>query len=253
MNQILVIAKTTFREAIRDKILYGILAFSVLYLLLILFLAKLSLEELPMIKSFGLAGIYVFGLVATVFLGSSLIYKEIERRTLYFIISKPVSRTQVIVGKFFGLYLAVAITIALMSLVYLGVIAYKGGGFDTGGLLAIFLELLELAVLTSLLTFFSSIMAPLLATISAVMLLFLGHVISGALEALQEDTGGAAYYFFNVLHFILPALEKFNVRNIVVHELPVPSELVIIAALYAALYTALLIYLASIFFKKREL
>jgi len=253
MKTIYVIAKNTFREAIRDKILYGILGFAILYLFLTLFLAKLSLEELPMIKSFGLAGIYIFGVLITIFLGATLIFKEIERRTLYFVISKPVSRAQVIVGKFFGLYAAVALTVLVMALFYFGVIAYQGGGLDLGGLVAVFLELLELLLLTALLTFFSAVMAPLLATISAIMLLFVGHLIDGAVMTLQAEAGGAAFQFFNALRFVLPNLSKFNVRNIVVHELPVEPSSIVVAVVYAVVYSALLLYLAAVFFKRREL
>lgn len=253
MKTIIVIAENTFKEAIRDKILYGILGFAILYLLLTLFLSKLSLEELPMIKSFGLAGIYIFGVLITIFLGASLIFKEIERRTLYFVISKPVSRTKVILGKFFGLYAAVVLTTAVMTIFYLLVISYKGGGIDEGGLLAVVLELFELMLLTAMLTFFSAIMAPLLATISAIMLLFIGHLINEAVETLQAEVGGLTAQILSSLRFLLPNLEKFNARNIVVHGLSIEPAAVLAAIVYAVIYSALLLYLASIFFKKREL
>src|SRR3989344_3536995 len=124
MRVILVIAKNTFRETIRDRILYGILGFSLVYVAITYLLSRISLGDPAILKSFGLAGIYFFGSIITIFLGASIVYKEIERRTLYFVFSKPVSRLQFILGKFFGLFTAVAMAIALMAFIYLLVIFY---------------------------------------------------------------------------------------------------------------------------------
>ena len=251
MRNILVIAQNTFREAIRDRILYGIVVFGTLYILFTIFLAKLSLGDLVMIRSFGLAGIYLFGLLATIFLGSSIIYKEIERRTLYFILSKPVSRTDVILGKFIGLFGAICFTTLLMTLIYLGVIAYEGGGFDGLGLMAIGFELLEMATFTALLIFLSSIIAPLLATMCAVILVFIGHLLN-TLIANTERIGGVTHLVAQGMYYLLPNLEKFNLRNLVVHNFGPGWPETGTVVLYAALYVGLLLYAAVLCFERRE-
>jgi ABC-type transport system involved in multi-copper enzyme maturation permease subunit len=252
MKNVTVIAKNTFRETIRDRILYAILGFAVLFILLDLFMAKLSLGDPVMIKSFGLAGIYVFGLIITVFLGSSIIYKEIERRTLYFILSKPVSRFEVIMGKFVGLFLAVALTTLLMAVVYAGIIGYETKQFDYLGMEAIFFQALEMAFLIALLIFFSSIMAPMTATISAVMLVFVGHLLDSVIQNARL-IGGAAYKLALVLYYLLPNLEKFNLRNLAVHGVYASAGAILWAIGYAALYSAVLIYCATMLLNRREL
>ncbi|MDO8516467.1 MAG: ABC transporter permease subunit [bacterium] len=252
MHTILVIAKNTFREAIRDRVLYGMLGFAILFIALDLFMARLALGDLVMIRSFGLAGIYIFGLMITIFLGASIVHKEIERRTLYFVLSKPVARGHVIMGKFIGLFAAVALTTVLMALVYLCVIAYEGGGFDTLALLAIFFQMLEMGLFIALLVFFSSVVAPLTATICAIVILFVGHLLPTVIQN-AEIIGGAVYAVMKVAYYILPNLEKFNLRNLVVHDLA-PAFVSLLAAFgYAVLYGGILLFLAKGLLEKREL
>ncbi len=252
MKNILVIAKNTFRETIRDKILYGIVAFSIIFIILDLFLARVSLGDLAMIKSFGLAGIYIFGAITTIFLGASIIHKEIERRTLYFIISKPVSRLDVILGKFLGLFSAVALTNIIMGLVYTGVIFYESQTIDYLGLLAVLFQIFEMGLFTAMLIFFSSIAAPLTSTISATIILFIGH-LSEAMFKNVEQAGGITYGFGKFIYYIFPNLEKFNLRNLVVHNISISLNEALLTLGYALIYSITLLYLANVFFKRKEL
>ncbi|MBI4084975.1 MAG: ABC transporter permease subunit [Candidatus Liptonbacteria bacterium] len=252
MKNIIVIARNAFRETIRDRILYGILGFSLLYVAFTSLLAKISLNELVILKSFGLAGIYIFGSLVTIFLGSSIIYKEIERRTLYFVLSKPVSRLDVVVGKFFGLFLAVSLVIVVMALVYIGVIFLNGGGFDELGLLAVFYQILEAGIFVALLVFFSTIVTPLTSAIGAAMVLFAGHSMQSILHTAAQ-IGGPFYGFIQAVYYIFPNLDKFNIRNLVVHGISVPDVSIFYTIAYAVLYSCALIYLANVFLKLKEL
>jgi Cu-processing system permease protein len=252
MNIILAIAKNTFREAIRDKILYAIFGFAALFILSTLFVAQLARGDIMPVKSFGLSGIYIFGLIASIFLGSSIIYKEIERRTLYFILSKPVSRTQIIIGKFFGLLGAVALTTILMLVAYEFVIFYQSGSFDSGAILAVCFQILEEMLFIALLIFLSSIIAPLTSTICAIIILFVGHLTTSALVE-AKLIGGISYKAITAVYYIFPNLDKFDIRTLVVHNSPLPGSLGVIAVAYALVYSGLLLYCATIFFKKREL
>lgn len=252
MNAPLVLAKNTFKETIRDRILYGIAGFSFVYILLTLFFAKLSLGNLVMIKSFGLAGIYLFGLVVTIFLGSSIIDKEIDKRTLYFVLSKPVSRRDVIVGKFLGLGGSILLTITLMAVVYVGVLLYAGILITQLDVLAILLQMAEALLFVALLIFFSSFTRPLLATLSALIILFSGHLMSSAFESAKK-IGGITYEIIRFLYYTVPNLEKFNIRNLAVHNISPSGETLFFTFLYGVLYTTFLLYAAHLIFKKREL
>jgi Cu-processing system permease protein len=252
MKNIIVIAKNTFRETIRDRILYGILGFGVLYIFLDLFLAKLALGDNVMIRSFGLAGIYVFGIVITIFLGASIIYKEIERRTLYFVLSKPVSRSQVVLGKFLGLFAAVTITTILMAVVYVGVIFYQTGIFDWSALIAVALQIIEQGFFIALLIFFSSVAAPLTSTMLATMILFSGHLLDSVL-ANAKHIGGVTFILVQALYYLLPNLQKFDVRGLVVHNIQISAQGVLIAFIYALIYSILLLFVAGKLLERREL
>lgn len=252
MREILTIARHTFREAARDRVLYGLLAFAAIFIFLDFFFARLSLGDPIMIKSFGLAGIYLFGLIITIFLGASIIQKEIERRTLYFILSKPVSRAQLVLGKFFGLLAAILLTIALMAVIYLIVVALESGGFDRLGLAAIALQMVEMALLTALLVFFSSIVRPLTATICSMLLLFAGHLLPTVAQN-ARIIGGATYKLTFFLYYLLPNLAKFDARDLAAHSLALPLQAVLLAVAYGVAYTAILLLLAVECFKRREL
>lgn len=252
MNKILVIAKNTFKEAIRDRILYAILAFAILFIASTILLGSLSLgEDIKVIRDFGLAGIYIFGLIITIFLGTTLIFKEIERRTIYIVLSKPVSTYQVIVGKFLGLFASVLLTIILMAGVYLIIVASKGGGFDSRGLLAVVFELFEIMVFISLTILFSSFAKPFSAMIYSVLIVFIGHSLS-LLTKYGDKIGGIFKFLSVILYYLLPNLEKFNIRNLVIHSQNISLTQIILAFFYALLYSSILLILANSALKRQE-
>ena len=250
--KIFIIAKNTFREAIRDRILYAILGFAFLFIVSTIFFGSLSLgEDLKIIRDFGLAGIYIFGLIITIFLGTSLIYKEIEKRTIYTVLSKPVSPRDFIFGKFLGLFLSISLTIILMAAVYIIVVAAKGGGFDSRGLLAITYQLFETMVFISLTIMFSSFTRPFAAMIYSILIVFIGHSLS-LLTKYGDKTGGVFKYLSVILYYALPNLEKFNIRNLVVHSGSITLSQTGLAFLYAILYSAILLILANSALKRQE-
>lgn len=252
MDKIIVIAKNTFREAIRDKILYSILGFALLYIVSTIFLGTISLgEDIKIIKDFGLAGIYIFSIIIAVFIGTSLVYKEIEKRTLFITLSKPVSRGQFIIGKFLGLFTGMIVVVLLMAAVYLTVVAVKGGGFDYRGLVAIALSLVEIAIFIALSILFSTFSTPLASTIYAVLLLYIGHSLGMVLKYFTK-TGGIFMYLFKGIYYLLPNLEKFNIRNLVVHSADLNGSEIGMSILYGVIYSALLLVLAVWSLQKQE-
>jgi len=253
MKNILTIAKNTFRETIRDRILYGILGFAILFLLSTVFFGSISLgEDTKVIKDLGLAGIYIFSLIIAVFLGSQLIHKELEKRTIYIILSKPVSTAQFILGKYLGLLSSLVINIAFMAIIYLAVVKFVGNQIDYLALWAFLLNILELSVFVALTILFSSFTAPLAGTIYAILILYIGHSLE-LLRKAAEKSGDLVKYLVEALYYLFPNLEKFNIRNFIVYGTPPTVAQIIYPALYSVLLTLILLWLANLCLKKRDL
>lgn len=265
MNNILTIARNTFKLEIRDRILIGILVFAIGYMLLTLFLSDLVLRELPMVKSFGLTGIYFFNAITALFLGTTSFFKDVDRKVVYFILSKPVSRAQFLLGKFFGLCAVLLLTSAILGVVYLGVIAYESAGvsvnaggtgtiFDWLGLLAIAMQFLEMALFLAFAIFVSTFSSSLLSIVYTSAIFFLGHVVSSLVtDAKAIGLGGAKLFFVEGLYYIFPNLEKFDIRNFAVHAVATPLTSVALALVYAAVYVILLLTAAVWIFQKKEI
>lgn len=253
MNNVLTIMKNTFKETIRDRILYAILAFAFLFILSTILLGSISLgEDLKIIRDLGLAGIYIFSLIIAVFLGTSLVYKEIEKRTLYIVLSKPVSTAQFIVGKFLGLLASILLTMGLMTILYLIIVAAKGGGFDYFGLAAIGMQVFEIMIFIALSILFSTFSTPLASTLYAILILFIGHSLPMILKYAVKS-GGLFKYISYFIYYVLPNLEKFNLRNIAVHNI-LPSGIEIGSSIiYGLVYTIILLAIANYSLSKQEI
>ncbi len=254
MRNIWIIAKNTFKLETRSKLLYGILVFALLYIFFELFLADLVLKELPMVKSFGLTGIYFFNAIIALFLGTTSFFKDVERKVVYFILAKPVSRAQFLLGKFVGLCLVLLLTTAILGAGYLGLVAYEHGGFDGLGLLAIFMQYLEMALFIAFALFVSTFSSSLLSIVYTSAVFFLGHVVSQLLaDAKQIGIKGVQYFFVQVLYYIFPNLEKFDARNLAIHGVATPGLSVALAFAYALAYIVFLLFAAAWIFGKKEI
>ena len=252
MRRTIVIAKNTFKETIRDRILYGILIFSLLFLFSITVIGSLSLgEDLFIIRSFGLAGIYLFGLVITLFLGASLIYKEVEFKTIYIILAKPVKDSEVILGKFLGLLTSIVSVVGLIGLVYLSVVWFNGGGFDYGAILAMILQILEFSIIISVLILLSTFSAPIASTIYTLVIVYCGHLLNLMLNY-ASNVGGFQKYLVLGAYYLFPNLEKFNIRNLVVHNSVITQTEFLLTAGYAIIYTGLALCLTHFVFQRKE-
>lgn len=254
MRNIFIIAKNTFSLEIRDRILIGILIFALGYFGITLFLADLVLKELPMVKSFGLTGIYFVNAITALFLGTTSFFKDIDRKVVYFVLAKPVSRAQFLLGKFFGLCLVLLATSILVGIVYLGVIAYEGGGFDALGILAIAMQFLEMALFLAFAIFVSTFSTSLLSIVYTSAVFFLGHVVSQLIsDAKTVGIGGIKLFLVETLYYIFPNLEKFDVRAVAVHQVALPFTSFGLAFAYAAVYIAALLSFAIVIFNKKEI
>lgn len=253
MSNILTIAKNTFKETIRERILYGILAFALLFLISTIFFGSISLgEDIRVIKDFGLAGIYIFSIIITIFLGTSLIQKELEKKTIYIILSKPVSTLEFLLGKFFGLLASIKLNVILMTAVYLAIVAIKGGGFDYLSLFAILLLIFELSIFVAITILFSTFATPLAGAFYSIIVIYIGHSLS-ILKKSAAKSSIFVQYITDAVYYIFPNLEKFNIRNSVVYGSMPNAGQIIYPIIYSIFFTIILLWLANIALKKQEL
>jgi len=254
MKNIFTILRNTVKLEVRDKIWIALLAFGIGYVVIMLFLSDLVLRELPMVKAFALLGIYFFNAVMALFLGTTSFYRDVERKTAYFVLSKPVSRAQFLLGKFFGLCAVVFLTSVTLAAAYLAVVALAGGGFDAMGLLAILMQFLEMALFLAFAIFVSTFSSSLLSVMYTSVIFFLGHVISSLVDdARKIGITGIRYALVNVLYYLFPNLEKFNIRDFAVHNIAAPWASFGYALAYALAYIILLLFAAIWIFEKKEI
>ena len=252
MTRIWAIASNTFREAIRDRILYLLLVFALLFMGFSQILSLLTVGgEEKIIKDVGLASISLFGVLTSVFIGVALVSKEIERRTIYTIVSKPIHRYEFLLGKYFGLVLTLFVNTSVMTAWFYLILFLKGFA-DPRLLLAIALIFMELLLITSFAILFSSFSTPILSTLFSLSLYLVGH-LTWSLRLLEERVkgpGGRAVCSF--LYFALPNLEIFNVKAEVVHQLPIPAGLPLWALLYMAGYGGAVLAVACFILRRRD-
>ncbi len=232
MRRIGVIALNTFREAIRDRILYLLLVFALLLMVSAQLLSLLTVGgEEKIIKDLGLASISLFGVLTAVFIGVSLVSKEIERRTIYTILSKPIHRHEFLLGKFCGLALTLGVNTTIMTAFFYLLLLVKGVA-DPHLLLAILLIYMELLLVTAFATLFSAFSTPILSTLFSLSLYLVGH-LTWSLDLLSARVmAPSARVLCRVLFFALPNLEIFNIKGDVVHGVPVPHSLPLLALAY---------------------
>jgi ABC-type transport system involved in multi-copper enzyme maturation permease subunit len=252
MSRVWAIASNTFREAIRDRILYLLLVFALALIALAQILGLLTVgSEEKIIKDLGLASISLFGVLTAIFIGVSLVSKEVERRTIYTIVSKPIHRFQFILGKYCGLALTLLVNTAVMALWFYLILLFKGYA-DPRLLLAVYLIFLELLLVTALAILFSSFSTPILSTLFTLSLYLVGH-LSWSLDLLRQRlTGSAGRWICRALYLVLPNLEVFNIKGEVVHGSSIPASLLFWATLYLAGYGVVVLGAACVIFQRKD-
>jgi ABC-type transport system involved in multi-copper enzyme maturation permease subunit len=247
------IATNTVREAIRSKVLYTLLFFAVGLIGAGVLIATLSyIERERILQDLGLGAIRLFGVAIAVFLGVNLIHKEVDRRTIYTILSKPVSRGQFLLGKYLGLVLTIWLQVAIMGAAFCAVSWAGAAPLDAGHAAAIGLAAVELALVVAVATLFSSFTTPMLASLFTAGLYAVGHLsrdlrdlgARSELESVRQATAA--------LYRVLPDLESFNLTIQAVHGLPIAMAELWLPLAYALGYVGVLLTGAVIVFERRD-
>jgi ABC-type transport system involved in multi-copper enzyme maturation permease subunit len=256
MNSLLrvhTLAVNTFREAIRNKLLYTLLGFGVLMIGSGVLFATLSYVEVDeILQDMGMGAIRFFSAGIAIFVGIGLIHNEVDRRTIFTILSKPVSRTEFIIGKWAGLTFTVWLQLLLMALAF-GLVSWMAGApLGAAHWWAIALIGLELMLLVAIATFFSAFTTPMLAALFTVGLWLIGH-LSRDLHALgQQSDLESVSRMSTFIYTLMPDFEVFNKTLEAVHGLPIPAAELRMALVYAIGYTVCTLILGSMIFSRRD-
>ena len=255
-GQTLAIARNTFREAVRDRVLYNLILFALLLIGSAIFIGELSAgQEAKIVVDLGLSAMLLFGVFIAIFVGVGLVYKEIERRTLYAILSKPIGRGQFLLGKYLGLNLTLLLNVVVMGAGVMAALMYTRRAWDPLAVKiwpAILLIYLELLIVTAVALLFSSFSSPALSALLTFFVFAIGH-FSNDLNALSNTAASRpAQWLFRALYYVLPNFTNFSAITATAHGINPGPRVVVEATLYAVLYAGVLLCAAALIFRRRN-
>jgi ABC-type transport system involved in multi-copper enzyme maturation permease subunit len=256
MGRIVTIALGAFKESVRQRVLYNLIVFAFLMIGAAILLGSISVGvEQIILVNLGLAAISVFGLLIAIFIGIGLVSEEIDRRTIYNILSKPVTRAEFILGKYAGLLLTLLVNTAIMTAGFYVALAIQKRGLapqDFSLLIAVYFILLQLAIVVGVAIFFSCISTSILSAIFTFCLFVIGNFTSDIRGFGQESGSPALEKMTAAVYYLLPNFGDFNVIDKVAHGVRVPGLLITANTSYALLYIAILLSGAILIFEERE-
>ena len=250
------IASNTFREAVRDRVLYNLIAFALLLSGTAVLIGQISIEiERLVVVNLGLTAVSLFGIVIAIFIGIGLVSKEIEKRTLYTVLSRPVRRWEFIIGKFFGLAGTLVVNTAFMAIGVFGALLYVAHKFsapDAYIFVALYFIVLEFVIICSISLLFSSFSSPLLSALFAFALFVIGS-FADDLRGFAALTHGVTRWFVTAAAYLVPNFSALNVISAVAHQQAVSGQLIVQNTLYAVFYSVMVLSGAVLIFERRNL
>lgn len=266
MKSIAVIAVNVFRESVRDKVLYNLVAFAILLMGASFLIGQLTAgQDIKIIKDLGLTAMAVFGLFIAVFIGIGLVSKEVERRSIYSLLAKPITRTEIVVGKYAGLVLTLAVNIAIMTAAFYLVLAWVGWSVGEAGRLAadaptldaalleaVLLIFVQLMIVTAIALFFSTLSTPMLSAAFTFGLYVAGYFAADLKNFDQVVDAPSAQLLARGVYYVLPHMAPFDVTSQVVHGLPVGAGYLGVTIAYALAYITMLLVGGSAIFARRD-
>lgn len=251
------IALNTFREAIRNRILYSVALFFIFLVALSAFFGAVTIgDQVQVIKDFGLFGVSLGGALVAMLLGVTMLRREQQQKTIYNILSKPISRTEFLVGKHLGLSLTVAVVAAMMGIGLVLFVAIFERRIDWHLFQGIGFAILEGIVVSAVVLFFSSLaVTTVLPGILTLATYVAGHSLSSltTFAALAESQGTFSGRAIQFVGWIIPDLSMFNANATIVYGQAVSPTVAALAGVYAIGYSAVAVLLASAIITRREL
>jgi len=249
----ILIALNTFKEIIRNRFLTLVFFFGILFTLFSLILSNLAIgEENKMILDFGISMIEIFWLIGVVFIGSQLVLKEIEWKTIFLILSKPIERYEFVLGKFLWFSGVIACLVFGQSLLYIGILLFSSIPLEWIILLSLWFVFLKFLLLLTILLFLSMFLSPILTLICGILIYFVGHTLTdfvNMMTKIHEWLG----MFANGIAVFFPPLETLNTKNLIgITSYTFGEYFLLVTHIYAFLYIAAVLFWAIIFFEKKE-
>ena len=266
MRVIFLIAVHVFKDSVRDKVLYNLVVFAVLLIAASYLIGQLTAgQDLKIIKDLGLAATSIFGLFIAVFIGIGLVSKEVERRSIYSLLAKPIRRHELILGKYVGLVLTLLVNLTVMAVALYCVLAYIGWSeteefarsweapaTDPAMLKAFVLIFVQLMLVTAIALFFSTFASPILSAVLTFGLYVVGHCSADLKNVETAVESRVAVYLARGLYYVLPNLAPFDVKAEVVHAQPVTWDYMALTTGYGLTYIAMLLLAAMFIFSQRD-
>jgi ABC-type transport system involved in multi-copper enzyme maturation permease subunit len=247
------VALNTFKETIRDRILYNLLVFALFMIILTIALGELTIgEEIKVTTDLGLSCISIFGTLIAIFLGIGLVGKEIERKTIYSLVAKPLPRYQFLLGKFAGLFLTILVNLGIMTLAYAGVLSYMAGSFTWPLGQAILLILVELAIIIAAALLFSTFTSPTLSAIFSLAFFVIGRMSSDLRFLGGKSKSFWFQHFSQVLYYCLPNLSNYSQLHSAAAGGAMDLGLFFQIVAIGVLTAALILGLAMLIFQRRD-
>jgi ABC-type transport system involved in multi-copper enzyme maturation permease subunit len=250
------IAYNTFREAVRDRVLYNLIFFALIMVGAAVLFGQISIGiERIVLVNLGLTAVSIFGIIIAIFIGIGLVSKEIEKRTLYTVLSRPIRRWEFIVGKFLGLAGTLVVNTFFMAVGFFAALFYVVRHFDRADaslLVALYFIVLEFFIMTALALLFSSFSTPILSAVMTFALFVIG-TFAEELRTFATMVSGAARWASTALAYLVPNFAALNVISTVAHGQSISRQLVLLNTVYALLYAGAAVCGAILIFERRNL
>ena len=253
LRRVLAVATNTYRETVRERVLYNLVFFAVLMILSGLLLKELSIrQEEKIVKDVGLGAMEIFGTAIAAFIGVGLVSKEIERRSLYPLLAKPLGRGEFLLGKYVGLCFTLMVNLAVMTAGLYLTLACTGQRLDPALLAAVWGIALQLLLVVAFALLFSTLTSPLLAATCTLALVVAGR-FSDVVRNMRDLLPDVPAWLPRLVYYAVPNYRNFDFKAQVVYRDAVPLGDLGWASLYAAVYVALALGLALQVFRRRDL
>lgn len=257
MKRVGVVALNTFREAVRDRVLYNLLFFALVMMAASIIAGQISIGiEQTVIATLGLSAISLIGLLIAIFIGVGLVSKEMDKRTLYALLAKPVRRWEFLLGKFGGLILTLAVNTAAMGVGLFLALVYVKPTLERGDItvfVAVYFIWLKLALVVALALLFSCFTTPLLAILFTAGIYIVGLYVQELRNMPVQVMSPGMTIFTKWLSYLLPNFENFNIMAQAAHSRPIPGTFILQNTVYAAVYCAIVLTAAILVFSRRNL
>ena len=266
MKVVALVAVNVFKESVRDKVLYSIIAFAILLIASSLLIGNLTAgQDIKIIKDLGLASISIFGLLIAIFIGIGLVWKEVEKRSIYTLLPKPMRRQEFLLGKYCGLVLTLVINVSVMTAAFYLVLALMKAvepsninaaavapATDPGLLKAVVLIVLELMLVTAIALFFSTFSSPFLSALLTASLWVAGHFNADLRNFGAVVQSPMLAQMTRAMYYVLPNFAAFDIKSQVVHAQPVPVSYLGVTLAYGLTYIVFVLAAASMIFSRRD-